>query len=149
MPRVTLLPQRLGRRRFRPPDTDGQDGGDAALLARVAAGEADGPIGELYDRYAQRVYRLGLRLLGDRGRAEELVQETFVRLWRAAPRFDPAQGSVATFVYVLAQRVAVDQHRRAAVRPPGPMDGDGPRRRSTTSSKPPSWPSMCARRCRR
>lgn len=59
----------------------------------------------------------GLRLLGDRGMAEEMVQETFVRLWRSAPRYDPAKGSVKTFVFTIARRVSVDLLRRSASRP--------------------------------
>jgi len=90
---------------------------EARLLARVAAGERDEPLGALFDRYGQTVYALGYRALGDASQAEELVQETFVRLWQSAGRYDPAQGSVGTWVRMLARRVAVDLHRRAAVRP--------------------------------
>jgi RNA polymerase sigma-70 factor, ECF subfamily len=93
---------------------------EAALVARLATGDVDEPVARLYDRYGRQVYRLGLRLLGERGRAEDLVQDTFVRLWQAAPRFDPAQGTVRTFLFVLARRAAVDHQRRAAARPPGP-----------------------------
>lgn len=98
---------------------------EAALLARVARGEREGPLGTLYDRYGGSVYGLGIRLLGDRGMAEELVQDTFVRLWRAAPSFDPGKGSARTLLYEIARRAAIDLHRRAAVRPRlSPFDGD-------------------------
>jgi RNA polymerase sigma-70 factor (ECF subfamily) len=83
---------------------------------------------ELYRRYAGRVYGLGVQLLGDRGLAEELVQETFVRLWRNAPRFDPDRGSPATFIYAMARRLAIDLWRRPSSRPleadPAPPDDD-------------------------
>jgi RNA polymerase sigma-70 factor, ECF subfamily len=85
---------------------------EARLLALVASGNRDEPLVELYRRYSRRVYGLGLRLLGDRGLAEELVQETFVRLWRSASRFDPGRASVRTFVFMLARRAAVDLWRR-------------------------------------
>jgi RNA polymerase sigma-70 factor (ECF subfamily) len=85
---------------------------EARLLRLVAAGDRAEPLEELYDRYAPRVYGLGIRLLGDRGLAEDLVQETFVRLWRSAPRFDPVKGSVPTFLFTLARRAAVDMWRR-------------------------------------
>lgn len=90
---------------------------EAALVARVAAGDSGEPMIALYGRYGPRLYGLGLRLLGDRGMAEEMVQETFVRLWRGAERFDPARGSVRTYTFTIARRVAVDLRRRAASRP--------------------------------
>lgn len=91
---------------------------EARLLSLVAAGDRDEALVELYGRYARRVYGLGVRLLGDRGLAEELVQETFLRLWRSAPRFDPARSSVRTFVFTLARRTAIDLRRRRR----GPLD---------------------------
>ena len=87
-------------------------GEEARLLALVAAGDRDEPLVELYGRYAKRVYGLGLRLLGDQGLAEDLVQETFLRLWRSAPRFDPDRASVRTFLFTIARRAAVDLWRR-------------------------------------
>jgi RNA polymerase sigma-70 factor (ECF subfamily) len=85
---------------------------EAALVARLANGDRDEPLIDLYGRYAPRLYGLGLRLLGDRGLAEELVQETFVRLWRGAGRFDPARGTVRALLFTIARRVAVDLRRR-------------------------------------
>jgi RNA polymerase sigma-70 factor (ECF subfamily) len=93
--------------------------GDAQLLARVAAGDLGAPLEALYDRYAGRLFGLGLRLLGDRGLAEEMVQETFVRLWRSAGRYDPERGSVPTFVFTIARRLAIDLYRRPSSRPMG------------------------------
>jgi RNA polymerase sigma-70 factor, ECF subfamily len=87
-------------------------GEEARLLALVAAGRRDEPLVELYGRYAKRVYGLGLRLLGDQGLAEDLVQETFLRLWRSAPRYDPDRASVRTFLFTIARRAAVDLWRR-------------------------------------
>ena len=87
------------------------------LLGRLAAGDHGHPLEELYRLYSARLYGLGLRLLPDRGMAEELVQETFLRLWRSAERFDPERGSVRTFVFTIARRVAVDLLRRPASRP--------------------------------
>lgn len=104
---------------------------EAVLISRIAAGEREEPLIELYDRYATPIYRLGVRLLGDCGQAEDLVQETFLRLWRSAPRFDARQSSVRSYVFMLARRAVVDAHRRAAVRPsvagePGPDDHVAP-----------------------
>jgi RNA polymerase sigma-70 factor (ECF subfamily) len=87
------------------------------LLGQLAAGDHGRPLAELYRLYSARLYGLGLRLVGDRGMAEELVQETFLRLWRSAERFDPERGTVRTFVFTIARRVAVDLLRRRASRP--------------------------------
>ena len=87
------------------------------LLGLVAAGDHGEPLVDLYRRYSSRLYGLGLRLTGDSGMAEELVQETFVRLWRSAPRFDPDRGSARTWIFTIARRAAVDLLRRSASRP--------------------------------
>jgi RNA polymerase sigma-70 factor (ECF subfamily) len=92
---------------------------EAELVARLASGDRDEALGALYDLYGPRLYALGVHLLHDRGLAEDLVQETFVRLWRSASRYDPAQSSVRTFVYTLARRAAVDLWRRSS-RAPAP-----------------------------
>src|SRR5687768_1420436 len=97
---------------------------ETLLLGRVAAGDHGRPLVELYRLYSARLYGLGLRLLRDRGMAEELVQETFLRLWRSAARFDPERGSVRTFVFTIARRVAVDLLRRPASRPLTTADPD-------------------------
>jgi RNA polymerase sigma-70 factor (ECF subfamily) len=92
-------------------------GAESSLLGRVAEGNLGDALESLYDRYARRVYGLGLRLLGDTSLAEEMVQETFVRLWRNAARYDPERGAEATFVFTIARRVAVDLWRRPSSRP--------------------------------
>ena len=80
-------------------------------------GDVGEPLAGLYRLYGSRLFGLGLRLLGERGMAEEMVQETFVRLWRSASRYDPARGTVKTFIFTIARRVAVDLLRRSASRP--------------------------------
>ena len=90
---------------------------ETTLLGLVAAGDHGEPLVDLYRRYSSRLYGLGLRLTGDSGMAEELVQETFVRLWRSAPRFDADRGSPRTWIFTIARRAAVDLLRRSASRP--------------------------------
>ncbi len=97
---------------------------DSELLARVAAGDDGEPMAELYDRYARRVYGLGRRVLGDEGLADELVQETFVRVWRSAARFDAARGNPAAFVFAIAKNLAIDLRRRPSSRPLDELSGD-------------------------
>jgi RNA polymerase sigma-70 factor (ECF subfamily) len=90
---------------------------DADLLRAVGEGDRGEPMRELYRRYAARIYGLGMQLLSDRGLAEELVQETFVRLWRTADRFDPERGSPPSFIFAIARRLAIDLWRRPSSRP--------------------------------
>lgn len=90
---------------------------DAQLVAAVATGDPGEPIAELYRRYAERLYRFGYQLFGDSGLAEEMVQESFVRLWRTADRFDGERGSVSGYLFVIARSVAADLARRPSSRP--------------------------------
>jgi len=96
------------------------DGEEAAWLIGAADGDMDGAFVHLYRRYEGRVYRLGLRLLGDDVLAQELVQETFVRLWRGARAFDPGKGTVRTYVLTIARRAAISLWRRPSSRPIAP-----------------------------
>ena len=90
---------------------------EAGLVARIAAGDVGGPIAELYRRYGRRLYRFGLKHLGNEGLAEEMLQEIFVRLWRTAWRFDAGKASVSTYLYVLARSAAADIYKRPSSRP--------------------------------
>lgn len=94
-----------------------EDHDENELLLRVAAGDRGDALVELYRAWSPQVHRLGLRTLRDDGQAEDLVQETFVRLWQSAGRFDPARGSARAFAFTIAKRAAIDVLRRAAVRP--------------------------------
>jgi RNA polymerase sigma-70 factor (ECF subfamily) len=89
---------------------------EAELLTLVAAGDTGEPLRRLYDRYERPLYGLGIQLLREPGLAEELVQETWLRVWRSAARFDPERGTARTFVFTIARRVAVDLWRRPSSR---------------------------------
>jgi RNA polymerase sigma-70 factor (ECF subfamily) len=92
------------------PDLDAED---ARLLAR----RDDAAMRALYRRYERRLYGFGVRLLGGNdGLAEELVQESFTRLWQSGRRFDPARGSVRALLFTIARRVAADLARRPSSR---------------------------------
>ena len=79
-------------------------------MARVANGDADA-FAELYDRTSARVHGMVLRVLRDPGYAEETTQEVFLQAWRTASNFDPARGSVLSWLMTLAHRRAVDRVR--------------------------------------
>ena|ERR1700761_4906679 len=94
---------------------------EADLIAQVALGNLGEPVAELYRRYAGRLYRFGLRALGDAGLAEELVQECLIRLWRTAGKFDRGRGTVAAYLFVMARSIAADLRKRSSSRPLAPM----------------------------
>ena len=89
---------------------------DAALVAAMAAGSEDA-LASLYDRYAPGIHATALRLTGDRGVAEDVVQEVFLTLWNRAERFDPAIGSLAAWLGTIARHRAIDRLRAAGRRP--------------------------------
>jgi RNA polymerase sigma-70 factor (ECF subfamily) len=95
---------------------------EADLVAQMAAGDVESPVAQLYRRYGKRLYRFGVQQLGNEGLAEEMVQETFVRLWRAAGRFDAEKSSVGTYLYVIARSVAADIRKRPSSRSLMPVD---------------------------
>jgi RNA polymerase sigma-70 factor (ECF subfamily) len=66
----------------------------------------------LYDLYSSRIYGLGLVMLGNEAAAEDLVQDTFVKVWRNADRYDPARGSLDTWILLMARNLAIDSLRR-------------------------------------
>lgn len=81
-------------------------------LMRAFARRDPGAASELYDRFAPRVYGLGMVMLGNTAQAEDLVQDTFVKLWRNAVRYDPSRGSLDTWVLLIARSLAIDLIRR-------------------------------------
>lgn len=101
------------------------DVADEVLVGRVARSGDERALSELYDRYAGLIYGVGVRYLGDRALAEDLVQDVFTAVWRNASSFDPARASFATWVYRITRNRATDliRRRRARVRTVG---GDSP-----------------------
>ena len=90
---------------------------EAQLVAQLADGNIDEPMKELYRRYAKNLHRFGTHMLGDEGLAEEMVQETFQRLWRSAGRYRPESGSVGAYLFVIARSAAADIRKRPSSRP--------------------------------
>src|SRR3712207_3373127 len=83
---------------------------DGDLLTRIAGGDRDA-FEALYRRYARAVYGLALRRLGDRGRAEEAVQETFASVWRSASSYRADRGPGGPWLYAIARNAIVDRFR--------------------------------------
>ena len=91
---------------------------DGELIERVGEGDRDA-FDELYRRYTRPVLGLALRRLGDRGRAEDALQEAFAAIWRSASSYDPARGQGGAWLYTVARNAIVDGARR---RPEPPME---------------------------
>ena len=71
---------------------------------------------ETITRHAGRVLGVASRTLQDRARAEEVAQETFIALWARPDAFDPARGSLGSFLSAIAHHKAVDEVRRQVAR---------------------------------
>jgi RNA polymerase sigma-70 factor, ECF subfamily len=83
---------------------------DGELIQRAAGGDRSA-FELLYQRYARPVFGLALRRLGDRGRAEDAVQETFASIWRSAGTYRPDRGPGAPWLYAVARNAIVDRAR--------------------------------------
>ncbi|MBI2755148.1 MAG: sigma-70 family RNA polymerase sigma factor [Chloroflexi bacterium] len=87
------------------------DRDDTALVAALIDGDADA-LDTLYQRHSRSVFSLAAHLLGDRGSAEEVVQETFVKLWRRPDAYQPQRGRLLPWLLGVAHHHAIDLLRR-------------------------------------
>jgi RNA polymerase sigma-70 factor (ECF subfamily) len=84
---------------------------ETSLVAAVANGDARA-LEQLYERHSRGVYSLALRLLTDGPAAEEVVQETFLKLWRQPGAYQPSRGRLLPWLLGVAHHHAVDLLRR-------------------------------------
>ncbi|GAA4111955.1 sigma-70 family RNA polymerase sigma factor [Nocardioides fonticola] len=70
-----------------------------------------------YLRHGPEIYRFALRSLADPGAAQDATQETFLKAWRHADRFDPELASLRVWLFGIARNVVIDQLRHQQVRP--------------------------------
>ena len=97
---------------------------DEQLVGRLGGPGVEAALSALYDRYGRTVFGVGLRFLGDRSLAEELVQEVFLKVWRSSPTFDASRGSFSTWLYRVTRSVASDLYRKRARAVGQVPDGD-------------------------
>lgn len=84
---------------------------DVPVLPMIAAGQQHA-VAECIDRYANLVWALARRSCPDTETAEDAVQDIFLKLWKAAGRFDPEIASESTFVAMIARRCLIDLSRK-------------------------------------
>jgi RNA polymerase sigma-70 factor, ECF subfamily len=87
---------------------------DEQLMTHLGGPEVEAALSTLYDRYNRTVYGVGLKILGERSLAEELVQEVFLKVWRSAGTFDSSRSSFSTWLYRVTRSCALDLYRKRA-----------------------------------
>src|SRR5215467_8191484 len=92
------------------PDETTEQSEDAAILRRIVARDPGG-IELLYDRYSGVAYALAYRVLGERGLAEDVVQEAFLSVWRLGKTYDARKGAVRTWLLTIVHNRTIDQLR--------------------------------------
>lgn len=104
---------------------------DVTLLDRIARRDATA-VAELYDQQSRLLFGLILRILKDRGEAEEVLQEVFVSVWTRAESYNVTLGSVVGWLVRIARNRAIDRLRSRNVRDravesyPAPVADDSP-----------------------
>jgi RNA polymerase sigma-70 factor (ECF subfamily) len=91
---------------------------ESLLLRDLRSDRGEEAARALYRTYAGELYGFALNRLGDRGLAEEVVQDVFMRVWRHAGEYDASRGSVRTWLYGIARNAIVDLERHRSRRPP-------------------------------
>ena len=90
----------------------GADDGDGERIARILRGE-EAALAELYDRYGGLMLGVALRILPTREAAEDIVHDVFLEAWRSAESYDPARGSVRSWLLIRLRSRCLDRRRLA------------------------------------
>lgn len=106
------------------PDADPAALDDVELLREAARGELSA-ISVVYDRFAGLLLSMAEKILTDRAMAEDLVHDVFLEVWRHAASYDPARGSVRTWMLVRLRSRALDRMRSARTRREVGSNDDG------------------------
>jgi RNA polymerase sigma-70 factor, ECF subfamily len=88
---------------------------DENLISFVGKGDAEA-FTTLYDRHSHAAFSLAYRVMGERQAAEDLVQDTFLKLWRSATSYRPERGGVRTWLLSIVRNGGIDQIRSQASR---------------------------------
>jgi RNA polymerase sigma-70 factor (ECF subfamily) len=88
---------------------------DLECVRRMQAGD-ERALAELYDRYTPLIYPVALRILRSAADAEEVVQQSWLQVWKGAAGYDPRRGTVAAWLLTVARSRALDLYRSVASR---------------------------------
>jgi RNA polymerase sigma-70 factor, ECF subfamily len=120
--------------------SDEPEDDDRVLLGAIAAGDR-GALARLYDRYAPILMAVAVRIVGVRGEAEDLVHDVFLEAWQRAGTYDPARGSVRTWLLVRLRSRALDllrsrsRHNASPIEEPAQLE-EGPVREEDPALAP-------------
>src|SRR5512132_1851522 len=89
---------------------------DETLVIQVARGNS-AALEVLYERYASTVLGISIKVIGDQALAEDVLQETFWRVWQSAATYQSQRGSFTGWLFRIARNLAIDAFRRRNVRP--------------------------------
>jgi RNA polymerase sigma-70 factor, ECF subfamily len=89
---------------------------DETLVTHVARGNS-AALEVLYDRYAPTVLGISLKVIGDQALAEDVLQETFWRVWQSAGTYQSQRGPFTGWLFRIARNLSIDAYRRRNVRP--------------------------------
>jgi RNA polymerase sigma-70 factor (ECF subfamily) len=84
---------------------------DAGLVSALIAGDEQA-MARIYDNYSSLVYSVALRVCGESGAAEDILQEVFMQLWRNPAAFDSRRGSLPAWLAVITRHRAIDALRK-------------------------------------
>jgi DNA-directed RNA polymerase specialized sigma24 family protein len=97
---------------------DGETPGEvASLLERIAASRDKAALASLFGLYGPRVKSMLMKQGADMALAEDLVQDTFVSVWRKAGLYSRDRGAVSTWIFTIARNLRIDQVRRQSNKP--------------------------------
>src|SRR5689334_18894392 len=95
---------------------------EIGLIAKSVAKSDDDAARRLHRKYRMELFRFGVHVLRDKGLAEEIVQETFIKFCRQARTYDAGRGPVRAWLFTMAKSAACDIARRPSSRPLLPVE---------------------------